>query len=227
MKPFRLTLFSSLATILTLLTLILCVSNVAVYPVSARPIPLASPTVLGGRILAQVVADIAVFRTGPSRQYPIITRVKRLNKIELSGISEDSAWYMFIYDNKATWISGDKTITQLILGDPSFLPVIHMGPTPTPRATSNAPAYDPISCKFDDNMSDEAQDALVLQMTNALTANDWHQVGIVAHRLYLCPMNGVFYVLYTQDVQTKLAQGTQALDQGTASTLFQQGWAGQ
>lgn len=192
---------------------------------AAHPIPFASPTMLGGRILIQVVAPTAVFRTGPGSRFPIITRVNRLNKIELSGISQDRAWYMFKYAQKDTWISADKTITEIILGDAKYLPVIASPPMPT-AASSGDTSYDPLTCDFDNNMSDEAQDALVLEMTNALNASDWHHVGVMARRLYRCPMDGVFYVLYTQDVQTRTAQGLQPFDLYVAYPQFTAGWNG-
>jgi hypothetical protein len=215
------------ATLLPLFALMVSLSMIIgpTTDAAAHPIPFASPTMLGGRILIQVVAPIAVFRTGPGSRFPTIARVNRLNKIELSGISQDRAWYMFKYAEKNTWISADKTITQVVLGDPKYLPVIAGPPVPT-AATGGDPSYDPITCDFDNNMSDDAQDALVLEMTNALNTSDWHHVGVMARRLYRCPMDGVFYVLYTQDVQTRTAQGLQPVDLYTAYPQFTDGWNG-
>src|SRR4051794_32977319 len=94
------------AALLPLFALLFSVS-IALRPTvdaAAHPIPFASPTMLGGRILIQVVAPTAVFRTGPGPRFSIVTRVNRLNKIELSGISQDRAWYMFKYNQKDSWI---------------------------------------------------------------------------------------------------------------------------
>src|SRR5262249_44563832 len=80
------------------------------------------------RVLIQVVSVTANFRRGPGRVYGIVTFVKRGGKIQLSGISDDGQWYEFLYDQDPTWISADPTITTVLEGDPSKLPVVEAPP---------------------------------------------------------------------------------------------------
>src|SRR5690349_17516429 len=139
MKPLRPTFFASVMIIwlLVAVTMGLSIFVGPIMDTAAHPLPIVTPTMLGGRILIQVVAPVAYFRTGPGSRYGIVTKVNRLNKIELSGISQDRAWYMFKYNQKDTWISADKTITQLIQGDPKYLPVITVLAIPTPASSGD------------------------------------------------------------------------------------------
>src|SRR5258707_2529181 len=95
------------------------------------------------------------------------------NKILLSGISEDRAWYMFIYSNKNTWISADKLVTEVIFGDVNTLPVIDAPPTPLPRAT------------LDSNADDGGFNVLLCEFYNELDVREekcqFHQVYKDAH----------------------------------------------
>jgi hypothetical protein len=188
------------------------------------------------RVLIQVVARVATFHTGPGPNYAVVAQVRRGNKIELSGISEDGTWYMFKYSKKNTWITADPTITKLILGDPGSLPVIEAPPTPTPRpaaAYSNAAAaddggYNASTCDFDNTMSPEAQDALLQQVYSAVDANDWLQAGQLARRLYRrCPLKATFYLLYTVYLPNSPNHGVGVMEKSAAFALFQQGWKGQ
>jgi hypothetical protein len=186
------------------------------------------------RVLIQVIADVGYFRTGPSRAFPVIASVKKLGKIELSGISTDGLWYMFKYGQKAkanTWISADKTITTILLGDPKLLPVIQSPPTPMPRTPSASADdqvyYNPLACVFYSWMSEEAQDQMVQQLQNSINANDWKAAGSVARQLYRCPVDATFYLLYTQDMPAKQASGTPMIDWWTALNAFTLGWNGQ
>src|SRR5260221_1370441 len=89
--------------------------------IATEPIP---------RVLVQVVSVTANFRTGPGRVYRAVTWVRRGNKILLSGISEDHAWYMFRYADENTWVSADTAITAVVEGAPAPLPVMEEAPVP-------------------------------------------------------------------------------------------------
>jgi hypothetical protein len=175
-------------------------------------------------VYVEVVASIAYFRTGPGRVYPVITQVKRGNKILLSGISEDRLWYMFIYNQSDAWISGDKTITTVILGDINSLPVIPAPPTPTPGASSGG--ADAPNCDLYSSLSAEAQNDLLQQVYNAIDANDWDSAGKLARGLYRCSMSGTFYLLYDVYLPSVTPPGKLVVDRDTAFSLFSQGWAG-
>ncbi len=183
------------------------------------------------RVIVQVVAQIAVFRTGPGRVYLTVTQVKMGNKILLSGISEDRAWYMFIYSNKNTWISADKLVTEVIFGDVNTLPVIDAPPTPLPRATLDSNAddggYNASLCDFYNGMTVEGQNSLLQQVYSAVDAGDWHQAGALARHLYNCPSKPVFYLLYNVYLPMNTAPGKQVADSQSAYAMFLQGWLGQ
>src|SRR5260221_13093365 len=113
------------------------------------------------------------------------------NKILLSGISEDRAWYMFIYTNKNTWISADKLVTEVIFGDVNTLRVIDAPPTPLPRATLDSNAddggYNASLCDFYNGMTGEGQKSLVQQGYSSVDAGDGHQAGALPRQLSNCP----------------------------------------
>ena len=200
--------------------------------VTSAPPGTEEPTATPERVLIQVVARVANFRSGPGPAYPVITQVPRNNKIELSGVSQDGLWYVFKYARRLAWISADEKITTVLSGDPATLPVYDNPPIPTPRptrvyvATGPDSPYDPLNCNFNNAMSETAQDALVTQLQNAIDANDWLSAGKIARGLYRCTLDGVFYLLYTQDVAAKQARGAQPMDETSASALFRQGWSG-
>src|SRR5258706_1513390 len=132
--------------------------------IATEPIP---------RVLVQVVSVTANFRTGPGRVYRAVTWVQRGNKILLSGISEDHAWYMFKYADENTWISADTAITAVLEGDPAPLPVIEAPPMPTQSASDGA--FSPQGCEFYNGMTPEAQDSLFHHGYGAGDANHWPQ----------------------------------------------------
>jgi hypothetical protein len=198
-----------------------------VIPTATDEPPTATMTsTADSRVLIRVVAQVAVFRDGPGRVYPTVAQVKMGNKILLSGISADRVWYMFIYNDQDTWISGDKLVTEVIFGDVNSLPVIDAPPVPSPRPTSSGGdgGYNIATCDFYNNMSPETQDSMLQQVYDAVNANDWHQAGTLARHLYQCPAQATFYLLY--NVYVPSHPGLVAADAQTAFTLFQQGWSG-
>src|SRR5258707_14356404 len=98
------------------------------------------------------------------------------NKILLSGISADRAWYMFIYSNKNTWISADKLVTEVIFGDVNTLPVIDAPPTPLPRATLDSNAddggYNATLCAFYNGVSVAGHDSRFDLVYSAVQVTD-------------------------------------------------------
>ena len=186
-----------------------------------------------GRVLIQVVSRIAVFRTGPGLEFPTIAQVFRGNKIQLSGISEDSGWYMFPYNKKPTWITADSNITTLLEGDPHTLPVIPSPPTPSPRPTSayaskaDDGGFNAQYCDFDNTMTVEDQNAAVQAMYDAVDANDWVLAGKRARRLYRkCPMKAQFYLLYVVYLPVSPKHPAAAPSEDEAFALFREGWLG-
>ena len=183
--------------------------------IATEPIP---------RVLVQVVSVTANFRTGPGRVYRAVTWVQRGNKILLSGISEDHAWYMFKYADENTWISADTAITEVLEGDPAALPVIEAPPMPTQSASDGA--FSPQGCEFYNGMTPEAQDSLLQQVYGAVDANDWHQAGQLARHLYICSAQGTFDLLYNAYLPTHPESAGQQTNIDTAFSLFYQGWTG-
>jgi uncharacterized protein YraI len=178
------------------------------------------------RILIQVVSSVANFRTGPGRVYTVVTWVYRGNKIIISGISEDGGWYMFYYNHKNTWISADKTITKVLAGDASSLQVIEAPPTPTPGPASDG-AYsssNPRNCNFDNRMNVEDQNNLLQQVYDSVDANDWHQAGQLARRLYRCSPEITFELLHDIYLPSHPESGGSATNLDTAYAQFYQGW---
>src|SRR5579859_798035 len=175
-------------------------------------------------VYVQVVAATAYFRTGPGRVYSVITQTRRGNKILLSGISQDRLWYMFSYAQGDAWISGDKTVTMVIMGDINTLPVIPAPPTPTPGASSGG--ADAPNCDLYASLSAQAQNDLLQQVYNAIDANDWETAGKLARGLYRCSMRGTFYLLYDIYLPSVTPPGKLVVDRDTAFSLFSQGWQG-
>ncbi len=191
------------------------------------------------RVLIVVVSRIAVFRTGPGQVFPVVAQVYRGNKIQLSGISEDGAWFMFPYNKLPTWVSADPTITTLLEGDPHTLPVIPSPPTPTPRPprpprptsayASNADdgGFNAQYCDFDNTMTVEDQNAAVQAMYDAVDGNDWVLAGRRARRLYRkCPMKAQFYLLYVVYLPVSSKHPAAAPNEDEAFALFREGWLG-
>jgi uncharacterized protein YraI len=181
------------------------------------------------KVLIQVVSSVANFRTGPGKVYRVVTWVYRGNKIIVSGISEDGEWYMFRYSQKNTWISADQTITKLLDGDPSVLPVIEAPPVPTAGPASDG-AYssgNPRNCNFDNRMSVEDQNNLLQQVYDSVDANDWHQTGQLARRLYRCSPQITFELLHDIYLPSHPESGGAATNLDMAFAQFYQGWIGQ
>ena len=193
-----------------------------------------TPTVTStedSRVILQVVPKIAVFRTGPGKVYPVVAQLKQGNQIVLSGINADRDWYMFIYKGKNAWISGDKLVSQIIFGDVNTLPVIEAPPTPIAQPTeiltgSDDGGVNASTCDFDNNMSPEAQNALLATVYAAVDANDWHEAGRLARQLYACTVKPVFYLLHDVYLPTHINPANPPPDAATAFTQFQNGWLG-
>lgn len=185
------------------------------------------------RVLIVVVSRIAVFRTGPGKEFPTVAQVYSGNKIQLSGISQDSAWYMFPYNKQPTWVSADPTITALLQGDPHTLPVIPSPPTPTPRpipawnSKADDGGFNAQYCDFDNTMTVEDQNAAVQAMYDAVDGNDWVLAGQRAHRLYRkCPMKAQFYLLFVVYLPVSPNHPAAAPTEAEAFALFREGWMG-
>jgi len=90
------------------------------------------------RVLIQVIAAIADFRTGPSTDYSVIYRAKHGNKILLSGIDATGNWYEFLYAGNPAWITADSNVVTVIEGAVTDLPQIDTPPVPTSDTTSHS-----------------------------------------------------------------------------------------
>ncbi len=184
------------------------------------------PTSTNYPVIVQVVASVAVFRTGPGRVYPTITQVYKGSKIQLSGISQDRQWYEFPYAQNDAWISGSQQIVVVIMGDINELPVIAAPPTPTAGAPDLSGADAP-NCDLYASLGAVRQNDLLKQVYAAVDADDWQMAGQIARGLYRCSMAGTFYLLYDVYMPSVRPAGSLVVQRDAALSLFSKGWMGQ
>jgi hypothetical protein len=87
----------------------------------------------------EIVANSLNVRSGPGTEYAAIGRLPRGNKVVVSGISPDGAWYFFRYWDADGWISADESLVRVESGNTSQLAVV-AAPEIEP---TNAPAVQP------------------------------------------------------------------------------------
>lgn len=130
---------STVSMLLFSFALILLIVTPAASASTASPTPTTSPTPkvtsTSSRVLIQVIAATAEFRSGPGIEYPIVYRAKRGNKIQLSGINASGDWYEFTYASSQAWITADEKVVKLIEGNIDQLSEVEAPPVPTPTKT--------------------------------------------------------------------------------------------
>jgi uncharacterized protein YraI len=106
------------------------------------PAPDTVPVSTTGEFRVEVIANSLNVRSGPGTNYTVIGRLPRGNKVVVTGISADQAWYFFRYWDADGWISADGSLARVESGDtgqlavvaapeivPTSIPVVQSAPT--------------------------------------------------------------------------------------------------
>ncbi|MCC6614781.1 MAG: protein kinase [Anaerolineae bacterium] len=111
---------------------------------TSTPTPTMTATPTPSTPVAQALRSLTV-RQGPGSQYPLVQRLVADDQVEITGISEDGAWYQVLLpDGQFGWISS-ASISVTTFGNLRGVPVAE-APTNTPTYTltpSNTPTPTP------------------------------------------------------------------------------------
>lgn len=94
-------------------------------PVPPTPVP-PTPTPLPAFATARIIVNV---RAGPGASYPLLGKLNKGEKRQISGKSEDSKWWQIPFEKKSGWIPADLTDVE---GGTNAVPVVAVAPLPTP-----------------------------------------------------------------------------------------------